>query len=131
MTEREKWEQCAYLLGVEFSLETLARNGRTSRFRVAKDSPHFIDRGAGGTSHRIFRISTAMRDHILAIDAERRALKAEVEELRKPMTRCLGCQAEIDEETCWCGDPTDAHGYTSGHSPVPMGCVCHLQLEEK
>lgn len=43
-----------------------------------------------------------------------------------PVEFCPGCKAEIDPEWCWCGDLVPAHNpYNSGHSPVPMGCVCH------
>lgn len=38
---------------------------------------------------------------------------------------CWWCGAEIDPATCHCGSDINAHNYGSGHSPVPMGCVCH------
>lgn len=38
---------------------------------------------------------------------------------------CPGCDHEIDEETCWCGEDSASHNQRSGHSPVPMGCRCH------
>lgn len=37
---------------------------------------------------------------------------------------CPVCLYEIDPDTCHCGDWIKAHGYSSGHSPIPMGCVC-------
>lgn len=40
--------------------------------------------------------------------------------------RCTCCESEIDPDTCHCGEATDAHNIGSGHSPVPMGCTCHL-----
>ena len=37
---------------------------------------------------------------------------------------CPECGREIDPEICWCGDAIDSHNMWSGHSPVPVGCVC-------
>ena len=37
---------------------------------------------------------------------------------------CYGCGYEIDPDTCHCGDSINSHNIGSGHSPVPMGCVC-------
>jgi hypothetical protein len=45
--------------------------------------------------------------------------------------RCPDCGAEIDPETCWCGDPMKDHTESSGHAPVPMGCVCHFGAVRK
>ena len=44
----------------------------------------------------------------------------------EPVTvRCDGCGNEIDPTTCHCGDPMESHSaWSSGHSPVPMGCDC-------
>lgn len=43
------------------------------------------------------------------------------------MTVCTNCGSEIDPETCHCGMATADHGVGEGHSPVPMGCTCHLE----
>lgn len=37
---------------------------------------------------------------------------------------CEGCGNEIDPEYCWCGDAIKGHSWSTGHGPVPMGCVC-------
>jgi hypothetical protein len=42
---------------------------------------------------------------------------------------CSYCQSEIDPETCHCGTAVADHGIYDGHSPVPMGCTCHLKIE--
>lgn len=46
---------------------------------------------------------------------------------------CLFCHMTIDPNTCHCGDPVDSHNEGSGHSPVPLGCICFygdIDLEE-
>lgn len=45
----------------------------------------------------------------------------------KAVTLCPGCHAEIDESVCCCGSSTASHNQSDGHSPVPMGCVCHQE----
>ena len=40
------------------------------------------------------------------------------------MIECNYCYQEIDVNTCHCGDLISDHGIGSGHSPVPMGCMC-------
>ena len=47
-----------------------------------------------------------------------------------PRTICPGCGKEIDPDWCWCGDRVDQHTMGSGHSPVPMGCVCGYDADE-
>ncbi len=42
-------------------------------------------------------------------------------------TWCKGCEREISDDTCHCGDYFDDHGGWDSHAPVPMGCVCHLK----
>lgn len=37
---------------------------------------------------------------------------------------CDRCLMRIDPEMCYCGDPID-HSSHCGHTPVPMGCLCH------
>ena len=38
---------------------------------------------------------------------------------------CSGCEKEIDEEVCHCGNLIEFHNvFNDGHSGVPMGCVC-------
>jgi hypothetical protein len=47
--------------------------------------------------------------------------------LSEPMDPfCTGCWAQIDPDTCGCGDSLKYHGscLTAGHSFVPMGCNC-------
>jgi hypothetical protein len=45
---------------------------------------------------------------------------------------CDGCGREIDPDVCWCGDYIKDHdGIGQGHSPLPMGCVCHYYKEEQ
>jgi len=62
-------------------------------------------------------IASAMADR----ERERREVAADGQDI------CWHCGAEIDPKICHCGDDVDGHGYHSGHSPVPMGCVCHLE----
>lgn len=38
---------------------------------------------------------------------------------------CPGCEQQIDTDMCHCGSATDAHTLDDGHTPVPMGCICH------
>jgi hypothetical protein len=45
------------------------------------------------------------------------------------MTECPYCYHEIDPDTCHCGTATKDHTFGDGHSPVPMGCICHLLHE--
>lgn len=43
-------------------------------------------------------------------------------------TWCEGCEREISDDTCWCGEDLDhRYGPSDGHAPVPMGCVCRMQ----
>lgn len=44
---------------------------------------------------------------------------------------CSGCNQEIDEDTCHCGEAVSAHNQGSGHSPVAMGCECHMERSLK
>lgn len=44
---------------------------------------------------------------------------------------CTGCDHEIDEAWCHCGEATEQHTAYSGHSPVPMGCRCHEDRGEE
>jgi hypothetical protein len=37
---------------------------------------------------------------------------------------CEGCGCDIDPEYCWCGDAIKGHSWSTGHGPIPMGCVC-------
>jgi hypothetical protein len=50
------------------------------------------------------------------------------------MSECLFCHMTIDPNTCHCGDPVDTHTISSGHAPIPLGCICYYadeELEEK
>ena len=42
---------------------------------------------------------------------------------------CQYCKSEIDPDVCHCGTLTNEHTFYDGHSPVPMGCICH-QLDD-
>lgn len=43
-------------------------------------------------------------------------------------TWCSGCEREISNEVCHCGEYFEDHGRSDlPHAPVPMGCVCHLR----
>lgn len=44
---------------------------------------------------------------------------------------CLGCNHIIDWSCCHCGDPISSHSMWSGHSPIPMGCVCGYDKAEE
>lgn len=44
---------------------------------------------------------------------------------------CPVCGQEIDPDCCWCGDYMDNHDIGSGHSPVPIGCVCGFHKENE
>jgi hypothetical protein len=53
---------------------------------------------------------------------------AELEEALAMATgpTCDGCGEPVDLEWCHCGEAVAAHGQHSGHSPVEMGCCCHV-----
>ena len=40
---------------------------------------------------------------------------------------CLGCNKEIDEDVCWCGQSTDEHSAYDNHGFIPMGCECYME----
>ncbi len=43
------------------------------------------------------------------------------------MRHCAGCNAEIDPDTCCCGDVyADHNPYYSNHTFTPYGCVCGM-----
>lgn len=44
---------------------------------------------------------------------------------------CEWCNHAIDPDCCHCGDLIKAHGWGSGHSPVPQGCTCGYIESEK
>lgn len=44
------------------------------------------------------------------------------------MEKCEGCNQQVDENTCWCGDDMNSH---TDHTPVPMGCVCHIKYRKE
>lgn len=44
----------------------------------------------------------------------------------EPRPFCLYCKSEIDPAMCQCGASVDGHTIDDGHSPVPLGCTCHL-----
>lgn len=37
---------------------------------------------------------------------------------------CMGCENEIDEEVCCCGDLIRPGYGHDNHNPVPLGCTC-------
>lgn len=41
-----------------------------------------------------------------------------------PSDVCLGCGADLDLESCGCGDAMSNHGGYDGYSAVPLGCNC-------
>lgn len=57
--------------------------------------------------------------------AEREAQRVRIAKLSEEHGGfCKGCGNTIDPDVCHCGDLISLHGYSSGHSPVPMGCTC-------
>lgn len=42
-------------------------------------------------------------------------------------TTCPGCNAEVDYDTCQCGDTRAAHDPWAPHGFYPLGCICYLR----
>jgi hypothetical protein len=86
---------------------------------------HCLDTG------RYFTHAEDCRDDLCALNGDMHSCAGQVMRCDCPAGTkarreiCPGCKGEIDPDWCWCGGHMDRHTMGDGHSPVPMGCVCH------
>lgn len=79
-------------------------------------------------SHAHCRAAFSFADGLVGLSNEHAAPASENAVCREV---CLGCKREIDRDTCHCWSASDDHNQGSGHSPVPMGCACHLDRNDE
>jgi hypothetical protein len=46
------------------------------------------------------------------------------------LSRCPDCRAPVDNDTCYCGVRIKDHTQDDGHTAAPLGCLCHVDVDD-